>query len=303
MFSRRHPYLFFMLVSLSICAVSVTLISLLFTFGSKGADYEVYNGVPGERVGVVELIGVISDAKKVIRDIKTFREDKAVKAIVLRIDSPGGGVGPSQEIYREIEKTKEMKKIIIASMGSVAASGGYYAASATDGIMANPGTITGSIGVIMGYTNFKEIFEKIGLLPVVIKSGEFKDMGSPVRDMTEKEKQILQGFVDKVHQQFVNDVAKGRNMDLVKMGELADGRIYSGEEALELGLIDRMGNLEDAIEWAGRLGGIEGDVSAVYIKENKLSLLRYLSDSSLDEMMNHFIGNSIYADYRYDPSR
>jgi len=292
-----------MLVSLSICAVSVTLISLLFTFGSKGADYEVYNGVPGERVGVVELIGVISDAKKVIRDIKTFREDKAVKAIVLRIDSPGGGVGPSQEIYREIEKTKEMKKIIIASMGSVAASGGYYAASATDGIMANPGTITGSIGVIMGYTNFKEIFEKIGLLPVVIKSGEFKDMGSPVRDMTEKEKQILQGFVDKVHQQFVNDVAKGRNMDLVKMGELADGRIYSGEEALELGLIDRMGNLEDAIEWAGRLGGIEGDVSAVYIKENKLSLLRYLSDSSLDEMMNHFIGNSIYADYRYDPSR
>ena len=280
----------------------MSVMTALFTFAPKGYD-EYDGGGMGEKVGVVELIGVISDARKVIRDIKRFREDPSIKAIVLRIDSPGGGVGPSQEIYREIEKTKEMKKIIITSMGSVAASGGYYAASATDGIMANPGTITGSIGVIMGYTNFREVFDKIGLYPVVIKSGEFKDMGSPVREMTEGERQLLQGFVDKVHQQFVNDAAKGREMAPEKMAKLADGRIYSGEEALELGLIDKLGNLEDAVEWAGRLGGIEGEVTAVYVKENKFSLLKYLSDSSLDEMMNRVINNRVYADYRYDPSR
>jgi protease-4 len=303
MFARRHPYLFFLLVSFSIFSVTTISLSLFFTLRPESSNYDVYDGILGKNVGVVELTGMITDARKVIKDIKTFRDDAGVKAIVLRIDSPGGGVGPSQEIYREIEKTREKKKIIVASMGAVAASGGYYAASATDGIMANPGTITGSIGVIMGYTNFRDIFQKIGLTPVVIKSGEFKDMGSPLRTMTEQETQILQQFVDKVHQQFVNDAAKGRKMDPAEMGKLADGRIYSGEEALSLGLIDRIGNLEDAIEWAGRLAGIEGEVTPVYIKEDKLSFLKYLSDSSVDEMANRFLGNKLSLEYTYDPSR
>ena len=184
----------------------------------------------GERVAVIEVTGVITDAKETLAALKRFREDKSIKAIVVRIESPGGGVGPSQEIYREIRKTIKQKKVI-ASLGAVAASGGYYIAAGTEGIVANPGTITGSIGVIMGYTNFQQIFQKIGLVPVVFKSGQFKDMGSPVREMSEQEKKILQGFVDKIHHQFVKDVAEGRKMAVPKVGALADGRIFTGEEA------------------------------------------------------------------------
>lgn len=303
MFSRRHPYLFFLLSSLTISSVTVVIISLLFSWASRPSDYEELLISKGERVGVVELIGVIADSKKVIRDLKKFREDPTIKSIVLRIDSPGGGVGPSQEIYREILKIKEQDKKIVASMGSVAASGGYYAAAATDGIMANPGTITGSIGVIMGYTNFEEIFKKIGLMSVVIKSGAYKDMGSPVREMTEKERSILQNFVDKIHQQFVTDAATGRKMEMSKMAELADGRIYTGEEAKELGLIDRLGNLEDAIEWAGRLGGIEGKISPVYIKETNLSFLKYLTETSVNKFISNLAHPDIQAGYIYDPSK
>ena len=188
-------------------------------------------------------------------------------------------------------------------MGSVAASGGYYAAAATDGIMANPGTITGSIGVIMGYTNFQEIFKKIGLLPVVVKSGEYKDIGSPVREMTGEERKILQDFVDKIHHQFVNDAASGRKMEISKMAALADGRIYTGEEAKELGLIDRLGNLEDAIEWAGRLAGIDGKVSPVYIRETNLPFLKYLTETTVNKFINIITHPDIQAGYIYDPSR
>ena len=168
MFSRRHPFLFFILVFTSVIAGTMVVLSLVVSF-SMG-DMET---VKGDQVGVVEIIGAIVDSKPILEHLKTFREDNNIKAIVVRIDSPGGGVGPSQEIYRAILKAKE-KKHVIASMGGLAASGGYYAASATEGIMANPGTITGSIGVIMGYTNFQEILHAIGLEPVVIKSGPLR---------------------------------------------------------------------------------------------------------------------------------
>lgn len=280
-----------MLVFVSVISFAVVSTTALVTF------FAGKETVPeGEKVGVIEIFGVISDATKVIGHLKTFREDAAVKAIVLRIDSPGGGVGPSQEIYREIQKTRKVKKVV-SSLGSVAASGGYYAASATDSIMANPGTITGSIGVIMGYTNFQEVLKKIGLTPVVIKSGDFKDMGSPARIMTEKERGILQGFVDKIHRQFVGDAARGRNMEREEMARLADGRIYTGEEAVELGLVDRLGNLEDAIEYAGRLGGISGKISPLYPEEEKLSILRQLAEASLGEFVRILVKPSMEANY------
>ena len=212
----------------------------------------------------------------------------------------GGGVGPSQEIFREVRKTIQSKSVI-ASMGSVAASGGFYIAAGTKGIVANPGTITGSIGVIMGYTNFKEIMSKIGLVPVVVKSGPYKDLGSPVRDMTEEEREILQGFVDQIHQQFVRDVSEGRDMDLEKIKTLANGQIYTGEAAKSLGLIDRIGNLEDAIEWAGRMGGIEGEIEAVYPKEKPLSLLKYLTGETLDEIFGRISASKLFAGYLYQP--
>ena len=187
-------------------------------------------------------------------------------------------------------------------MGSVAASGGYYIAAAADGIVANPGTLTGSIAVIMGMTNFRELLNKIGLVPVVIKSGEYKDIGSPVRDMTEKEAQILQDLVSRLHQQFVVDISKGRNMAITKVEVLADGRIFSGEDAKTYGLVDRLGNIEDAIEWAGRLGKIKGKISVVYPPRKDLSFLKYLADSSMKEISNRIKRSDLHLDYLYQPS-
>jgi protease-4 len=296
MFSRRHPYLFFLLVFSSIIAVT-TVVILLIAFGAKDPDFEF-----GEKVGIIEITGLISDAKNTIHNLKIFREEDSIKAIVIRINSPGGAVGPSQEIFREIKKTSSSKKVI-ASMGSIATSGGYYIAAGADGIVANPGTITGSIGVIMGYANYQELLRKIGLVPVVIKSGEFKDMGSPVRKMKEEEHKILQDITKKIHKQFIMDIVEGRKMDQAKVESLADGRIFTGEESKELGLVDRLGNAEDAIEWAGRLGGIKGKISTVYAQEKKFSLLKYIVDSSTKAFTSRIVDPSLSADYIYSPEK
>lgn len=275
MFSRRHPYLFSLLILAALFTVGLFLLSIMLTTIARKDD-----GLRGEKVGVIEIVGAIADSKTVLEQLKRFRELEAVKAIVLRIDSPGGGVGASQEIYREIQRTVA-EKHVVASMGAVAASGGYYVSAACDGIVANPGTITGSIGVIMGYTNFEELLRKIGLTPVVIKSGAYKDVGSPMRPMTEEEEALLQELIGNIHGQFVTAIAEGRNMDMVAVADLADGRLFTGETALELGLVDRLGNFEDALAWAGELGGIEGDVETVYPEKERMPLLRYLLDTAL----------------------
>lgn len=295
MFSRRHPYLFFILIFSSITAAAMLGITLLILIGTKSSDLKF-----GEKVGIIEITGIITDSKSVIHNLKRFREDNSIKAIVLRIDSPGGGVGPAQEIFREIRKTVGVKKIV-ASMGAVAASGGYYIAAGTDGIVANPGTITGSIGVIIRFANFEDLLSKIGLTPVVVKSGEYKDTGSPVRKMTKEERKILQNFVDQIHKQFIIAVAEGRNMDQSKVEPLADGRIFTGEEAKNLGLIDRIGNLEDAVEWAGRMAGIEGKISAVYARKKKLPFLNYIIDSTLKDLANNISNPHIWGGYLYRP--
>jgi protease-4 len=295
MFSRRHPYLFFIIIFSSIAAVFIISVSVLFVLGSGGSSLDFR-----EKVGVVEITGVIKEARSVINSLKQFRKDDSIKAIVLRIDSPGGGVGPSQEIYREVQKTVKMKKVV-ASMGAIATSGGYYVAAGADGIVANPGTITGSIGVIMGFTNFEAVLKKIGLIPIVIKSGEYKDTGSPVRPMSSEERKMLQQLVDKIHSQFVKDVASGRNLDQKKVEMVADGRIFSGQDAITYGLVDRLGNFEDAIEWAGRLGGITGEISTVYAKEKKLPLLQYLLDSSISTIMDRIETSRMYGGYLYQP--
>jgi protease-4 len=273
------------------------VMTLLFVTGTRDSEFEF-----GEKVGILEINGIIADAKNAIHNLKRFREDSSVKAIVIRINSPGGAVGPSQEIFREIRKTSSSKKVV-ASMGSIAASGGYYIAAGADGIIANPGTITGSIGVIMGFTNYQELLRKIGLVPVVVKSGKYKDIGSPVRKMKPEEKKILQNFSRKIHRQFIKDIVDGRKMDQAKVEALADGRIFTGEESKELGLVDRLGNFEDAIEWAGRMGGIKGKISTVYAREKKFSLLKYIADSSAKALLNRIADSSLSADYLYSPEK
>jgi len=241
----------------------------------------------GDKIAVVEIQGVITQSSRVIEEIHQHLADDGVKAIILRIDSPGGGVGPSQEIHREVVKAKEKKKIV-ASMGAVAASGGYYVACASDLIVANPGTITGSIGVIMQFSNFEDLLKKIGIKGVVLKSGEHKDIGSPFREMTPEEKKIMQGTLDNVHQQFIQAVAKGRKLDRGKVIPIADGRIMTGEQAQQLGLVDKLGNLQDAIDEATKLAGISGKPQILYPKK-KFSLWELLIKemaSALIEVLN-----------------
>jgi protease-4 len=248
----------------------------------------------GDKIAIVEIKGVITQSSGIIEEIDQFQEDEGVKAIILRIDSPGGGVGPAQEIHREILKVKSKKKVV-TSMGSVAASGGYYIACASDRIIANPGTITGSIGVVMEFTNIEELFKKIGIKGVVVKSGEHKDIGSPFREMTPEEKKILQEVIDNVHQQFIQAVAKGRKMDQAKVVEIADGRILSGEQAKQIGLVDELGNLQDAIDVTAKLVGIEGKPNLLYPKR-RLSLwdllVRETTSAILDTLSEKGFGLS-----------
>jgi len=239
--------------------------------------------VIGDKVGVIEIYGVIADSKQVIEQLHDFRDNDNIKALVLRVDSPGGGVGPSQEIHDEVLALDKLKPVVV-SMGSVAASGGYYVAAAAREIIANPGTITGSIGVIMEFANFQELLEKIGLSSVVVKSGEYKDIGSPTRDMSESEKQILQDLIDDVHSQFVASVASGRQLDETAVRSIADGRIFSGRKAKELGLVDHLGNLEVAIQRAAELAGIDGEPHVVYPPGEKPRFIDLFIEETLNRV-------------------
>ncbi len=250
----------------------------------------------GDKIAIVEIRGVIAQSSGIIDEIHQYLEDDGVKAIILRIDSPGGGVGPSQEIHREVLKVKEKKKIV-TSMGSVAASGGYYIACASDLIVANPGTITGSIGVLMEFTNIEELFKKIGIKGVVLKSGELKDMGSPFREMTPDEKRILQEVIDNVHQQFIKAVAEGRKLDRSKVTQIADGRILTGEQAKQLGLVDRIGNLDDAIDATAKLVGIEGKPDIVYPRK-KFSIWELLIRETVSAVLETLQEKGFELNYR-----
>ncbi|GAB4368349.1 MAG: signal peptide peptidase SppA [Deltaproteobacteria bacterium] len=238
-------------------------------------------------VGLVRITGLITESDTVIEQIRKFAKDDSVRAIVLRVNSPGGGVGPSQEIHEEIRKLRG-KKVVVTSMGALAASGGYYIASASEKIFANPGTITGSIGVIMNFVNVRDLVEKIGIRGMVVKSGEYKDIGSPIRPMKPSERKLLQGVIDNVHAQFVNAVAEGRGLDRKKVREIADGRIFSGEQALALGLVDALGNQQDAVEEAGRLAKIEGEPKLILPPKKSFSILDLIREeakSIIDEML------------------
>ena len=251
----------------------------------------------GDKVAVIDVTGAISRTETIIDQIHQYRDDQAIKAIVLRINSPGGSVAPVQEIYSELKK---LEKPIVASMGSTAASGGYYIAAIADEILANPGTLTGSIGVIMQFTKLKGLYEKVGLEQQVVKSGKFKDTGSPVRDMTDEERELLQVTLDDVHNQFIDAVFEGRQAHLTReeIVALADGRIFSGRQALEHKLVDQLGNLPDAIDRAGELGGISGKPKVVRTKR-KTSMLERILGATGKENLDRLLDNAGVT-FRYE---
>ena len=240
----------------------------------------------GEKVALIRVEGPIFDSKETIDEIKDYIKDSSIKAIVMRIDSPGGAVAPSQEIYEEVRKGVSKKKIVV-SMGSVAASGGYYIASPATRIIANPGTLTGSIGVIMEIPNFKGLMDKLGVKTEVVKSGRHKDLASAFRSLGRDEREILQNVLDNVHEQFITAVAEGRKMLREDVIKIADGRIFTGEQALAVGLIDELGNLEDAITVAAKLSGIKGEPVLVRKKEDfsLINLLRTTLPKELKEIV------------------
>lgn len=231
-----------------------------------------------EGVGIIELKGLMVSSEQILKDLRKFRNNPDVKSIVLRIESPGGAVGAAQEIYREVKRTSGQKPVV-ASMGSMGASGGYYAALGADNIIANPGTMTGSIGVIVKFPNLEGLFEKIGYKSEVIKSGPLKDVGASDRPLNEEERILMQDLIDNVYNQFVRDIAAARDMPEETISELADGRIFTGEQALAVGLIDNLGNFTDAIVLAAELGGLDTkDPHLIYPKvDRKFSLLNLLT--------------------------
>lgn len=237
----------------------------------------------GERVGVVELRGFIFDARPTVDALRDLARDAEVKAVVLRVDSPGGVIAPSQEIHDEVRRTAE-KKPVVVSMGALAASGGYYVSAPATRIVANPGTATGSIGVIAQFKDFHVLFDKLGLRSEVVKSGPFKDSGSPFREMTPEERAVFQGLIDDLFDQFVTAVAEGRGMDEEAVRSLADGRVYSGRQALDLGLVDELGGFWDAVLVAGELGEIEGEPKLDYRRRHPKGLLRWVLGDDADAL-------------------
>ncbi len=248
----------------------------------------------GDRIAVIKVEGVIVDPEPVIRKIEKAREDSSVKALVLRVDSPGGSVGASQEIYRALERFKESKKPVVVSMGNVAASGGYYISVPADYIYANPGTITGSIGVIIQHIDYKELLNRIGVSTTAIKTGKFKDTLSPFRKLTEEEKEYLESTIQDAYQQFISAILKYRSGKISeeKLKSIADGRIMTGLMAQKVGLVDGIGNIEDAIDMAKKLSRAEK--ARVFYMEDRKGFLRRFLGANLPHLDLSQYGTMVY---------
>jgi protease IV len=250
--------------------MGLTLLFLLVVKMSTWDTEEIRGN--GEKIAVVELQGEIFSSEETVKQFKKYREDKSIKAILFRVDSPGGGVVASQEIYEEVKKTRDHGKPIVVSMGALAASGGYYVSCAANRIVANPGTLTGSIGVISQFMRFDPLLTKIGIEGTTIKSGKYKDSGSPFRKMSGDDKSYFQSLMNEVHRQFISVVEEERGLDHDSVLRYADGRVFTGEEAVSMGLVDTLGTYEDAVGIAAKLAGIRGEPSVVKERRRGLSL-------------------------------
>lgn len=280
---KRKGLLGGFLILLALLALFILVVTIFpFNGGSKGKVF----AKKGNQIGLVEVLGFIADAEDTVRQIKKYADDDSIKGILIKINSPGGGVGPSQEIHNELLAARQKKKVV-SFMSTVGASGGYYIAVGADKVVANPGTITGSIGVIMGFMDMRSLMSKLGIKTIVVKSGEFKDIGSGSRPFTDADRKVLQEVIDDVYMQFVEAVAEGRGLSIEEVKKLADGRIYSGRQSKELGLIDQLGGFSDAVKLLGELAGIPGEPEIVREKE-KYSWIKELLSSRLGSLLGAY---------------
>lgn len=276
---KKNPVLIVVVTAVALGALFFCIVFLASLLAGNKRTSTPLQMVGSDKVALVKLEGLLLTAEPVVEELNDYAEDSSIKAIVLRIDSPGGGVVVSQEIYNAVKNARKEGKKVVVSMGTVAASGGYYVAAAADRIMANPGTLTGSIGVKMEFANIEKLLEKIGVRGMVVKAGEYKDVGSPFREMSEQEKKLLQDVIDDVHSQFIKAIAEGRNMQEAEVRAIADGRIFTGRQALDLRLVDQLGDLADSIKVAGELVGIKGKPRVVE-KRKKTPFFDYLKEES-----------------------
>ena len=268
---RNRMFIWLLLAGGAFVLFLVTVAALVVTVGSGdgGGGFAF-----GDRIQVVNIDGELTDSRMLLDQLKRYEDSESVRGILLNINSPGGGVATSQELYAEVRRLREDKgKVVVAYLSSVGASGAYYIACAADEILASPGTIVGSIGVIAEWLNYGELLEWARVSNIILKSGEFKDTGTPTRDLTASEREYFQGLIDDMYEQFVEAVASSRNLDVDAVREFADGRVFTGREAKDLNMIDETGNLQDAIDLTARLAGIEGKPRLIELQQERVTLL------------------------------
>jgi protease IV len=275
---RKHPVILGILL---LIALGVLFYIFFYKVGSHSGKSKSFS--LNDKIGVVSVNGVIADSQEITEQLGEFGRDDSIVAVVLRVDSPGGGVAASQEIYDAIVELKKKKKVV-ASMGSVAASGGLLIACAADKIVANPGTITGSISAIMQFANVQELLKKIGLKASTVKSGKYKDIGSPLRDMTEEERKIIQDLVDDIYNQFVDVIVRDRKLPREEVIKIADGRVFSGRRAKEYGLVDYLGDIGVAAKTASQLAGKDGKFDLIYPRKKRSSVFDYMFESAANQL-------------------
>lgn len=288
-FSQEHPFLFG--VTLILMAVALVAGAMaIFNFSGQGG----LASMSSTKLGLANIEGQIAQSREVVDFLRQLREDESVKGVVLRINSPGGSIAPSQEIYAAVQRLAAVKPVVV-SMGTVAASGGYYAAAPATSIVANPGTVTGSIGVMAQYMNVVDLMNKWGISQDLIVSGKNKGVGTPFSEMTPEQRAYLQAMVMDLHEQFVSDVAEARKIPREKLDKVADGRALTGQQALEVGLVDSLGGLEDAFELLKQMCEIDGKVPLVEgpVREEPLikefiGALDILPDSAVPQQGWHF---------------
>jgi protease-4 len=292
--------IFLSIVFIGLMFTGIAFLVLASAIKSGGSEY--YSHGSGDKIGLVEINDVIMSSENTVEQIKKYREDKSIKAIIVRINSPGGGVAASQEIYEEVKKTRNSGKIIVVSMGSIAASGGYYIACGSSLIVANPGTLTGSIGVIAEFITIKDLADKLGIKENTFKSGELKDSGDPFRDVNEKDKAYFQDVVDNSFGQFLDVVSKERKIDKEKLLPSANGRVFTGLQAKDLGLIDSLGTFEDAIRITSKMAGIEGEPRIVREKK-KFSIFEKIIGARMEDVTD--LKNKLFEEpilqYKFTP--
>jgi protease-4 len=276
---------------------TVALVSLL---SSSGDRTEMVTMGSGDKIAVVDLKGVISSSDEVVRQVRKYATMRSIRAIVLHIDSPGGGVVASQEMYEAVRRVRDEGKPVIVSMGALAASGGYYVACGGSRLVANRGTLTGSIGVISEFLQLRQAMDKLGIDIRTIKAGKLKDAGTPTKKMTDDEERYFQELMNSVHRQFIGVVARERHMKTEDVVPLADGRVFTGEQAVELGLVDTLGTYQDAVHIAASMVGIEGEPALVIERKRQSALESIFGDvgSSVRDIAQEVINRPVLS-YRF----